>query len=94
MSLLPWAANPADLPLHGIHANLPAHLLWWEGATVLTLHASQWPKSPSNYEIETVEAMQEKLNNEPVVTHAMLNSTSHLPSGIGRLIDLNRYSEK
>ena len=90
----PGPQNPADLPSRGIHANLPGNSLWWEGPAFLKLQASQWPKSPSSGEIETVEAMQEKLKNEPVVTHAMVNSESCLPTGIGRIIDVNRYSDK
>ena len=82
------------MPSHGSRANLPSSWLWWEGAAFLKLHASQGPKSPSNREKETVEAMQEKLKNEPIVPHAMLNSESNLPSGIGKIVTLNRYSDK
>ena len=70
----PGPQNPADLPSCGIHANLPGNSLWWEGPAFLTLQGSHWPKSPLSSEIETVEAMQENLKNEPVVTHAMVNS--------------------
>ena len=73
-SYCPGTHNPADLPSRGIFTNLSDNQLWWEGSQLLKLHANQWPKPPSNGEIDTEGALKGKLKKEPEVTHAMLTS--------------------
>jgi len=39
-------------------------------------------------------ALEEKLKNEPTITHAMLSREKEVPMQVNKIIDINRFSRK
>ena len=92
----PGQLNPADMPSRGIYGkNLATNLFWWEGPEFLKLDHSEWPRGPTEAELEESDiALSEKVKNEPVITHAMLTREKKVPIQVDKVVDLNRFSTK
>ena len=88
----PGSQNPADLPSRGKCSKLLASGLWWEGSEFLRQDSSSWPRNPSDSELQTEEALQERVRNEPVVTRALASSIDNDSIvNIGKTLELSRF---
>ncbi|XP_065067415.1 uncharacterized protein LOC135692987, partial [Rhopilema esculentum] len=86
----PGVDNPADLPSRGKHGGLAANSFWWEGPQFLKLEPQEWPKSPNGSELVVEEALQERVKQGPIITHAIFTSKGKFEE----LIDIMRFNDK
>ena len=84
------------MPSCGLYGkNLATNLFWWEGPEFLKLDHSEWPRGPTEAELEESDiTLSEKVKNEPVITHAMLTREKKVPIQVDKVVDLNRFSTK
>ena len=91
----PGSQNPADLPSRGKCSKLLANGLRWEGPEFLRQDSSSWSRNPSDSDLETEEALKERVRKEPVVTRALASSIDNDSIvNIGKTLDLSRFSCK
>ena len=90
----PGNINPADLPSRGMKAeDLKESTLWWNGPEFLSQDSSAWPTVQSPSPLND-NALSEMLRRPTTVTHVLLNIELKPFVNIGKIINIERFSNK